>query len=168
MVDVTSTGWWSDHQCKLPLDSTRVTIGADQLEPLSEVEPPGPGPWCGVHHPKRSIARVLDRIGQVRVAWSEQIGPDAGPEVPDERPGAGAQPARPGRPLAARPPPGRVTRPSSPRTRSGCRAAAETARHGPAGHLWPAHRSTASSDSTAMATAIPSPSRPIQWPPYTV
>jgi hypothetical protein len=26
---------------------------------------------------------VLDRIGQVRVAWSERMWPDAGPEVPD-------------------------------------------------------------------------------------
>jgi hypothetical protein len=35
--------------------------------------------------------RLLDRIGDVRVAWSEWMWPDAGPEVPDERPGAWAQ-----------------------------------------------------------------------------
>jgi len=34
---------------------------------------------------------VVDWIGQVRVAWSEQMWPTAGPEVPDERPGAWAQ-----------------------------------------------------------------------------
>jgi len=34
---------------------------------------------------------VLDRIGQVRVAWSEQMWSDAGPEVPDQRPAAWAQ-----------------------------------------------------------------------------
>ena len=35
--------------------------------------------------------RVVDRIGDVRVAWSERMGPDAGPQVPDERSAAGAQ-----------------------------------------------------------------------------
>jgi hypothetical protein len=34
---------------------------------------------------------VVDRIGQVRVAWSERMGPDTGSEVPDERPGIEAQ-----------------------------------------------------------------------------
>jgi hypothetical protein len=47
----------------------------------------------GVHHPKRSAVRVFDGIRQVRVAWSEQMGPAAGPEVPDQRPGAGTQDA---------------------------------------------------------------------------
>src|SRR6266508_2827066 len=32
--------------------------------------------------------RMFDRIGQMRVAWSEGVWPDAWPEVPDERPGA--------------------------------------------------------------------------------
>jgi hypothetical protein len=30
---------------------------------------------------------VFDRIGQVGLSWSERIWPDAGPEVPDKRPG---------------------------------------------------------------------------------
>ena len=34
---------------------------------------------------------MFDRVGRVRVAWSERVWPDAGPEVPDERPGAWAQ-----------------------------------------------------------------------------
>jgi hypothetical protein len=36
---------------------------------------------------------VVDRIGDVRMAWSEQMGPAAGPNVPDQRSGAGAQDA---------------------------------------------------------------------------
>ena len=36
---------------------------------------------------------VVCRIGQVRVAWSERMGPSTGPEVPDERPAARAQDA---------------------------------------------------------------------------
>ena len=68
-------------------------IGADQFDPLGEVEPPRPGPGRGLGHPKRSATGVLDRVGQVRVAWSEWMGPDAGSEVPDQRPGAGAQDA---------------------------------------------------------------------------
>ena len=47
---------------------------------------------------------MFDRVGQVRMAWSERMGPDAGPEVPDERPGIGAQHAadlgQPGRRVA--------------------------------------------------------------------
>jgi hypothetical protein len=34
---------------------------------------------------------VVDRIGQVRVASPERMGPNAGPEVPDERSAARAQ-----------------------------------------------------------------------------
>jgi hypothetical protein len=66
-------------------------IGTDQLDPLGEGEPPGPGPGRGVHHPKRSAARMVDRIGQVGMAWSERMGPDPGPEVPDQRPGTWTQ-----------------------------------------------------------------------------
>jgi hypothetical protein len=36
---------------------------------------------------------MVDRIGQVGMAWSERMGPDPGPEVPDQRPGARAQDA---------------------------------------------------------------------------
>jgi hypothetical protein len=46
-----------------------------------------------VHHPERTAAQVLGRIGQVRVAWPEGMGPGAGPEVPDEHPAARAQDA---------------------------------------------------------------------------
>jgi hypothetical protein len=34
---------------------------------------------------------VVDRIGQVGVAWSEPMEPEAGSKVPDERPGAWAE-----------------------------------------------------------------------------
>jgi hypothetical protein len=63
----------------------------DQLDPLGEGEPPGPAPWRRVHHPKPRATRVLDRIGHVRVAWPERMWPDAGPEVPDQRPSTWAQ-----------------------------------------------------------------------------
>jgi transposase len=68
-------------------------IGADQLDPLGEVEPPRPRPWRGVHHPKPGATGVLDRVGQVRVAWPERMWPDAGSEVPDQRPVAWPQDA---------------------------------------------------------------------------
>jgi hypothetical protein len=44
-------------------------------------------------HPKWSATGVVHGIGDVRMAWSEQMGPDAGPKVPDQRSGAGAQDA---------------------------------------------------------------------------
>src|SRR5215207_2355529 len=58
-------------------------IGADQLGPLDEIEPPGPAPRRRAHHAKRRALRVFDRIGHISVQ-----SPNAGPEVPDERPGA--------------------------------------------------------------------------------
>ena len=76
-------------------DSMGCLIGVDQLDPLGEGEPPGPGPGPGpgrgVHQPKRSAARMVDRIGQVGMAWSERMGPDPGTEVPDQRPGTWTQ-----------------------------------------------------------------------------
>ncbi len=36
---------------------------------------------------------MVCRIGQVRVAWSERMGPDPGPEVLDQRPATWAQDA---------------------------------------------------------------------------
>jgi hypothetical protein len=66
-------------------------IGADQLHPLDGVEPPRPAPWRGFDHPKRGAACVFDRVGHVPVAWSKQMRPDTGPEIPDQRPGAWAQ-----------------------------------------------------------------------------
>jgi hypothetical protein len=41
--------------------------------------------------PKRRTTRVVDRVGDVHMAWSEQMWPDTGPEVPDERPTTRAQ-----------------------------------------------------------------------------
>lgn len=34
---------------------------------------------------------MFDWIGHMCVSWSEEVWPGAGPEVPDERPGSGAQ-----------------------------------------------------------------------------
>ena len=47
--------------------------------------------WLSPPWPR--AVRVVDGIWQVGVPWSERMGPDAGPKVPDERPAAGAQDA---------------------------------------------------------------------------
>lgn len=45
----------------------------DQLDPLDEVEPPGPSPRRRAHHAKRRARRLFDRIGQMAVTWSERV-----------------------------------------------------------------------------------------------
>jgi hypothetical protein len=70
-------------------------VGADQLDPPDKVEPPGPAPWRHADHPKRTALHALERVRQLRVAWSERMRTDAGSEVPDQR-------SAPGRHLKAR------------------------------------------------------------------
>ena len=70
------------HQCKLPWLQRGRPIRSDHLDPLGEVEPPGPAPWRGVHHPKPGATGVLDRLW-VRDGHREQLGgcsrgPDGG------------------------------------------------------------------------------------------
>ena len=77
----------------------RVTYGAGQLDPLGEVEPPGPGPWRRLHDSKRGAAGVFDRVGRVRVAWSERVWPDTGRKSQT----SARLPGRSTRPISARP-----------------------------------------------------------------
>src|SRR6266540_300040 len=56
------------------------SFGADQLDPAGQAEPPWPAPRRRAHHAERRAVHVFDRIGQIRVAWSEKVWPHARPE----------------------------------------------------------------------------------------
>src|SRR6266508_4494592 len=61
-------------------------IGPDQLDPLGEREPPGPGPWRRAHYAEWTVARVFERVRHMPVERYE-----AWPQVPHHGLAAGTQ-----------------------------------------------------------------------------